>query len=48
MLFSLCLAGTGVAAYALFVKLFPILSGVGERGAEDPAPAARIRIAAGR
>ncbi|HEY6006520.1 MAG TPA: Ni/Fe-hydrogenase cytochrome b subunit [Anaeromyxobacter sp.] len=48
MLFSLCLAGMGVAAYALFVKLFPILSGVGERGAKAAAPAAPMRIAAGR
>jgi Ni/Fe-hydrogenase subunit HybB-like protein len=38
MAFSVCLAAIGVTVYVLFVKLFPILSGV-ERTAEVPAAA---------
>jgi Ni/Fe-hydrogenase subunit HybB-like protein len=52
MLFSVCLAAIGVAVYALFVKLFPILSGVSERAPRVRAPAAGMgagmKIAAGR
>jgi Ni/Fe-hydrogenase subunit HybB-like protein len=44
MLFSACLAAIGVAVYVLFVKLFPILSGV-ETTASTPAGALK---AAGR
>jgi Ni/Fe-hydrogenase subunit HybB-like protein len=49
MLFSACLAAIGVAVYATFVKLFPILSGVQHR---EPIalrrPGAGMRAAAGR
>jgi Ni/Fe-hydrogenase subunit HybB-like protein len=50
MLFSACLAAIGVAVYAAFVKLFPILSGVRERrvAAPEPARAVGMRAAAGR
>ena len=33
MAFSLCLAAIGVTVYVLFVKLFPILSGVEQQTA---------------
>jgi Ni/Fe-hydrogenase subunit HybB-like protein len=45
--FSAALAAIGVAVYVLFVKRFPILSGV-ERDAAAPAPRAAARAAAGR
>jgi Ni/Fe-hydrogenase subunit HybB-like protein len=49
MLFSACLAAIGVAVYAVFVKLFPILSGVEHR---EPIALRRadagMRAAAGR
>jgi len=37
MLFSACLAAIGVTVYVLFVKLFPILSGVDKTAATTPA-----------
>jgi Ni/Fe-hydrogenase subunit HybB-like protein len=46
MLFSVCLAAIGVAVYVLFVKLFPILSGVRERGPRAGAPTGRTKVAA--
>ncbi len=53
MLFSVCLAAIGVAVYAAFVTLCPILSGVRERRPRAAPPAARrnvaaVRVAAGR
>lgn len=45
MLFSVCLAAVGVAVYALFVKLFPILTGVREDVAAPTTAAARMKAA---
>jgi Ni/Fe-hydrogenase subunit HybB-like protein len=36
LLFSACLASTGIAVYIVMVKLFPILSGVPERKKRVP------------
>ncbi len=46
MAFSVCLAAIGITVYVLFVKLFPILSGV-ERPAEQVPAAAPSAIPAG-
>jgi Ni/Fe-hydrogenase subunit HybB-like protein len=48
MAFSAGLAAVGVAVYVIFVKRFPILSGVERRAAVATTPTPRLRAAAGR